>query len=129
MTLIPYRLTREFISTHPELTFVHSRCYWPNIYVGPNLICKGLSNCYGVPVRWKLCKSSGYFQDSQLGAITKAIDDALAVIPAGARVILFPKIGSGDSRMHILAPKAWAYMMERLNAIKSPDYAYDYRYQ
>ena len=129
MTLIPYRLTREYIITHPEWTFIHSRCYWPNIYIGPSLVCRDLHNCYGIPVRWKLCKSSGYFQDSQLGAITKAIDDAIEAIPAGARIALFPKIGNGDSRMHILAPKAWAYMMERLNAIKSPNYAYDYHYQ
>lgn len=129
MTLIPYRLTREYISQHPELIFVHSRCYWPNIWVGPSLICRGLDNCYGVPVRWKLCKSSGYFQDSQLGAITSALEAAISQIPTDRPVVLFPKIGNGDSRMHILAPKAWAYMMERLNAIKSPDYAYDYHYQ
>lgn len=124
--VIPYRLSREYIISHPELVFVHSRCFWPTIFVGPSEVCRGLNNCYGVPVRWKLCKSSGLFQDSQLGAITTAIEEAVAAIPTDRPVILFPKIGNGDSRMSTLAPKAWAYLMSKLNAIKYPHYTYNY---
>lgn len=129
MILIPYRLTREYIKQHPELIFIHSCCWWPNSEVGPALVCKGLSNCYGVPVRWKLCKSSGYFSDQQQSEIYRIIDESLAKIPCTNPVILFPKIGNGDSRMHKFAPKCWQYMMDKLNAIKSLDYKYDYAKQ
>jgi hypothetical protein len=128
MIVVPYRISREYIISHPELVFVHSRCFWPNIWVGPSLICKGLDNCYGVPVRWKLCKSSGYFQDSQQESIEAALKEAIAQIPTTCPVILFPKIGNGDSRMNIFAPRCWAYMMQQLNAIKG-EYRYDYSAQ
>jgi len=54
-----------------------------------------------------------------------ALEEAFAAIPSDRPIILFPKIGNGDSRMHKLAPLCWAYMMNHLNAIKA-EYRYDY---
>lgn len=127
MLQVPYKLTREYILSHPEINFVHSRCYWPAFCAGPCELCKGLNNCYGIPVRWKYCKSSGYFSDSQRESIIPAIDKAIEAIPCGDKpIVLFPKIGNGNSRMHIIAPICWQYMMDKLNAIKSQDYTYVY---
>lgn len=123
--LIPYRIHREYIEAHPELTFVHSCCVFRALCVGPAAVCKGLPNCYGIPVRWKLCKSSGYFSDNQERDIKNAIDQAVSAVPRDKPIILFPKIGNGDSRMHKLAPLCWAYMMNHLNSIKA-EYRYDY---
>lgn len=123
---IPAKLTRKFIQEHPFLTFVHSHNAWENVWTGPASICKGLSNCYGVPVRWRLCKSSGYFQDAQISLIKDFIDKAIAKIPRGDPIILFPKIGNGDSRMHILAPLSYKYLHAELDKIKTPDVKYIY---
>jgi hypothetical protein len=80
-----------------------------------------------VPVRWKLCKSSGYFSDNVTEEIKKMLDEAIAEIPTTkGPIILFPKIGNGASQMHKFAPKSYQYMMDKLNAIKSKDYKYAY---
>lgn len=128
MILIPNRrISREFIIEHPNCLFIHSKPYWPVAPLGPAQVCAGLSNCFGIPVRWRYCKSSGYFGDYAVTDIKRFVDEAIAAIPKDGRpIILFPKIGNGDARMHVFAPKAWAYMMEKLNAIKSKDYRYDY---
>lgn len=125
MITIPARLTREYIAEHPEWTFVHSRCYWPDIYAGPSELCKGLSNCYGVPVRWKLCRSSGYFSDNQRDTIIPAIDEAIALIPRDRPILLFPKIGCGESRMIVLAQKCYIHLHAELSKIKA-EFKYDY---
>lgn len=129
MILIPHRISREYIIQHPDFIFVHSRCFWRNQKAGPSAICDGLSNCFGVSVRWKLCKSSGYFSDSQEPQIKSIIDADIEAIPRSTTVILFPKIGNGASQMNRFAPKCWAYMMQQLNNIKSSNYAYDYTAQ
>jgi len=125
MITIPARLTREFIIQHPEYSFVHSRCYWPGQCVGPCELCAGLENTYGVPVRWKLCKSSGYFSDNQRDIIMPAIDEAIAAIPRTRPIVLFPKIGCGQSRMIVFAPKCYVYLHKKLDEIKA-DFKYQY---
>lgn len=125
MVTIPFRIKREFIQLHPEYNFVFPHNFWENTWVGPSAECKDLSNCFGVPVRWKLCKSSGYFSDTQETAIMKKIDEMIARIPSDKPVILFPKIGNGDSRMHIFAPKCYKYLHDKLAAIAHP-VKYDY---
>lgn len=87
--------------------------------VGPAGICQGLHNCFGVPVRWSLCKSSGYFQDSQREEIIKQIDKAIAAIPRDKPVIAFPKIGNGNSRMYTFAPIAYAHLKKQIEAIET----------
>jgi len=118
--VIPYYITREFITDHPEWTFVHSTDFWDNQKVGPALVCQGLSNCYGVPVRWRLCKSSGYFSDNAEEQIKQKIDEMIGRIPLSRPVILFPKIGSGHSMMYKFAPRCFAYLQQRLKAIATP---------
>lgn len=125
MITIPARLTREFIEKHPEWTFVHSTNAWFSQRVGPASICRGLSNCYGIPVRWSLCKTSGYFQDSQRELIIPLIDETIAKIPADKPIILFPKIGNGHSRLATLAPKVYAHLSAALAKIATP-VKYDY---
>jgi len=105
MITIPARITREFIEAHPQYNFVYPTNLWHTQRVGPAKICAGLANCFGVPVRWSLCKSSGYFQDSQFEQLKDAIDLDIAAIPKDKPLVLFPKIGSGHSRMHVLAHK------------------------
>jgi hypothetical protein len=78
-----------------------------------------------VSVRWKLCKSSGYFSDNQRDIIIPAIDRDIAAIPRDKPILLFPKIGAGDSRMLIFAPKCYMHMHEQLDAIKA-GFKYDY---
>lgn len=125
MITIPARLTREFIIQHPEWTFVHSKCYWPGQCVGPCEICQGLDNCFGVVVRWKLCKSSGYFSDNQRDIIMAEIDRNIAEIPRDKPIVLFPKIGCGQSRMIVFAPKCYVYLHKKLDEIKA-EFKYDY---
>lgn len=117
ITTIPYYITREYIQAHPDWNFIHSTNFWNNQTVGPAAICAGLDNCYGVPVRWRLCKSSGYFQDAQREEIIKQIDKMIDVIPLDKPLIPFPKLGNGDSRMYVFAPIAYAHLKKRLDAI------------
>lgn len=127
MLIIPAQLTREYIIRHPDIIFVHSKPHFPVVPCGPAAVCKGLSNCYGVPVRWRYCKSSGYFSDNFWLELKRFIDAAIAEIPRDGRpIVLFRKIGNGDSQMHRFAPKSWTYMMEQLNAIKS-EVIYEYK--
>lgn len=125
MIVIPARLTREFVEKHPEWNFVYSTNYWHTQRVGPAKVCAGLANCFGVPVRWTLCKSSGYFQDSQFDQLRIQIDNDVAAIPRDKPIILFPRIGSGHSRMHMLAPKTFDYLQLQLRLIAAP-VVYDY---
>jgi hypothetical protein len=125
MIIIPAYISREFIEAHPEWNFVYPTNFWQTQRVGPALICTGLPNCFGVPVRWTLCKSSGYFQDAQFDQLKTQIDLDIAEIPRDKPIVLFPKIGCGNSRMHILAPKTYLYLHEELDKIAA-EVVYDY---
>ena len=123
--VIPIYIKREFIQNNPQFTFVHSADYWNKLRVGPAGVCAGLPNCFGVAVRWRLCKSSGYFSDSNRDIIMARIDKDIAKIPRDKPIILFPKIGSGHSLMYKFAPICFKHLSDELNKIKA-EYKYDY---
>ena len=119
MIQIPNRITREFIQAHPELTFVFSCDVHKKSFFGQSYHAFGESNAYPVPVMWKACKSSGFFQNSQYSEIIKSIDEHLEKIPRDKPIIVFPKIGKGHSRMYV-------YLINKLDSIKHKDIVVNY---
>lgn len=85
--------------------------------------CK--DKCFRVCVRWKQCRSSGYFNDNALDEIKEEIDACIKRIPRdGKPIIPFPKIGEGNSQMKWYAPKSYDYLMSEINKIKYQNIIY-----
>ena len=121
--IIPARITESFVIAHPEYIFLYGYDVASKGALGQCVVCVGHKNCFPIPTCWKMCKSSGYFQDSQYKEICNQINLALLSIPQQNNPIIipFPKIGCGASRMKEFAPKAFAYLQERLSKIQYPN--------
>lgn len=116
---IPKRLTHDFILDNENLIFIYSTASVHNYPLGQASICASHNNCYGIPVRKSLCKSSGYWSDNIYDTIVDDIDDAIKLIPRDDRhIIVIPKIGYGASRLFEFGPKVLAYINRELDKIK-----------
>lgn len=130
--VIPHRIKNSFIREHQNYIFIYGYDVAEKGALGQVVECVGEPNCLPVWTRWKGCKSSGYFQDSQFSEIKNGIDicidgiKILANTKPNMPIIPFPKIGEGASRMKELAPKCFKYLTERLNLIKYPNIKIDY---
>lgn len=112
------KLTREDIERSPGVTFIYSSTVHREVPHGQASVCIGNPNCFRVPVRWSLCKSSGYFNDNALIDIKIEIDVAISKIPRDKQIVILKRIGEGASRMNEFAPKAYEYLHEQLNKLK-----------
>ena len=119
--IIPHYVTRTFIQSHLEYNFVFSFDVAGKSFFGQANECYGEPNAYPVPVRWKGCKTSGYFSDAQYIDICEQIDIAISRIPNGPPVIVLRKIGEGASRMNEFASKSFEYLKQKLNEICYPN--------
>lgn len=120
---IPLPITTKFIKEHPDWIFVYSGATKVESHHGQGAVCWECDNATDAPVRWSMCKSNGYFNDNQFDDIKFEIDmrmDAINRLFKGSIIVVFPKIGLGDSRMREYAPKAHAYLMEQLRDIAYP---------
>lgn len=115
--LIPRRITRDFILSNKNLTFLVGCSVHNEPFRGAALECKGLENCFGIPVRWSMCKSSGYFNDGHSKDIEIELLVALSKLPDNCILVPFPKIGLGASRMAEFAPKTFKLMNYNLKKI------------
>ena len=122
MIIIPYHPSRDFLSTHPYIFVFGSSVHNPKPF-GQARNALGLPNCFGIPTRWSYCRSNGYFSDGSFIDIKIEIDVAISKIPVddGRPIIVFRKIGEGNSRMLEFAPKSHKYLLEQLDKIKSKD--------
>lgn len=122
---IPIR--RTFIQKNRNLIFLYSFDVVGKSFFGQSYEAHGEENSFGIPVMWKACKSSGFFQSSQFDKIKIELDNAFSKIPIDGRYIIpFPKIGQGHSRFFEFCPKGFKYMMDSLDIIKHPNIVYTY---
>ena len=125
--IIPLPIKESFIKQHQELIFVYAYDVARKGALGQCVVAIGNSNCYPVSTMWKSCKSSGYFQDGQDDLIEAHWRDEIgSIIKDGRLIILFPKIGMGNSRMQDFAPKLLKKLQSELNKIKWKEYEYGY---
>lgn len=120
---VPRRLTPEYITEQANnIIFVYSTALGGPYALGQARVCLGRDNCYGVPVRKTLCKSSGYWNDNITDSVLPFIDAAIDKIPRDDKrpIYVIPNIGCGASRFKEFAPSTWKYVMERLSRIASP---------
>lgn len=126
--IIPSRITRAFIRTHPEYTFLYSSTVHKEVPHGQASECMGEENVQRVPVRWSLCKSSGYFNDNALRDISVELRVAISLAEddynIGKIIIPFPKMGQGASRMMEFAPRAFDLMNRLVDKIKYQNIVY-----
>lgn len=113
------KLTREDIERSPGVTFIYSSTVHREVPHGQASVCIGNPNCFRVPVRWSLCKSSGYFSDSQMRDIKIEIDVAISKIPLDKPLYVLGRIGEGASRMSEFAPNSWKYLMDSIYMLEA----------
>lgn len=121
---IPLPITTEFIQKHQQYLFIYGGAARCDSHNGQASVCHPCNNTWDIPTRWSMCKSSGYFNDGQFDDIKWAIDASLEVVKRRSKheaIIVFPKIGLGASRMKEFAPRAHAYLMEKLREIAYPN--------
>ena len=125
MIVLPWRISRTFIQNHNEWLFIYSFDVAGKGIFGQAWIAHNEPNTLPVYVCWKMCKSSGYFSDSQLLEINSINDRALEVIrergPSYKAIIPIRGIGIGHSRMSEFAPKAFEYLQKLLQSVSTPD--------
>jgi hypothetical protein len=122
---IPAFITREFVQSHlGDYIFIYSSPLNLNSSTGQRasiLDC----NCYPVPVRDKMCKSSGYWTDATLFLNCTFIESWLKDVPEDwCPVIPFPNIGAGGSRLITSAPLTYKFLHEELAKIKYGNIVY-----
>lgn len=121
---IPRIIRRDFIRNHETLYYF--------LYSAPVSLAKSYGQiaeildtcCYPVPTRWKLCRSSGFFNDNEFDDVSELIDSWLNDVPKDRPVIPFLNIGCGGSRMRDLAPKLYAHLVKEIDKIKYPHIVY-----
>lgn len=130
MIIVPYRVYRKYVKEHPELFFVYGHDFYNHGFFGQAFDLHGESNTHFVCTCWKMCKTSGFFSDSDLDRINQINDINIALIKAiadGRPIIVLNKIGRGYSRMFEFAPKAYKYLMSKLEEIKHKDVKWNYK--
>lgn len=123
---IPSYITRDFIRAHKdEYIFLYSCPVNMNKVTGQMGEILG-DCCYPIPVREKMCKSSGYWSDQTYDDNIETIDTWIKDIPTntGKPIIPFPHIGSGGSRLKEFAPLTFKYLREAIAKIAYPNIIY-----
>lgn len=118
---IPRRIDRVYITAHPNYLFVYSSAENVPYYMGQASEGEGNNNAYPVPVRFSLCRSSGYWSDNSFSDHKETVDYWLKDIPKDGRPIIpFPMIGNGASRLKEFAPRLHAYIHSEIKKIAYP---------
>ena len=118
---IPTWLTRDFIRAHPEIIFVFGDNLRETGNAGQAGVCRGMTNCYGVPSKKLPCmKDEAFYRDVEFELINKpSIDTAIAKIPLDGRFIyVIPNIGKGFAQCDWRAPLTFKYLTEQLTKLE-----------
>jgi hypothetical protein len=127
--LLPYRITRRFIQSHPEWIFLYGCDYANKSFFGQSYSAFNEPNAFPIPTLLKVCNSSSdkRWRDSDFEDVKKKIDERISNVPRDGRPIIpFPKIGMGDSDMFKCAPALFNYMQEEIKKIAYPFIEIDY---
>lgn len=129
--IIPGRIYRKFIQSHPEYIFIYGCDYFNKSFFGQSNHAFGEPNAFGVPTIYKICASGiHFFDDGMFDFFKGIIDERIGKIPTGEKPIIpFPKIGCGYSEMDRKAPKLYNYLKSKIDTIKYPNIEYDYNFQ
>lgn len=123
--IIPHRVNREFVQSHPKWIFVYSNDHARHGAEGMCWHFVGEPNAFQVSTCVKKCLNSRYFNDNNPEHL-KWVDEDIDAIPLDrGPILVIPRIGLGCSRMKELAPKLYAHMWARLKKIKA-EYTVDY---
>ena len=127
--ICPWRIPRTFIQEHREYAFLYSTNVFRQSYFGQAFSAAGEPNSFGIPVRFRFCKSnaSSYFSDDQFeSSIKQIIDEAFALVPLDKPIIPLHGIGTGSSELNRRAPKTFAYIHKRISEIQYPNIKWNY---
>jgi len=123
MLIVPLPITRDFIRANPDWTFVYSTNVYHTSSYGQAAVAANEPNTIGIPVRFRFCRSnaSSYFNDDMFNDVTKPILDKVlaSIAERGGIIVVFPKIGEGDSRLKEKAPRTFQYIREELAKLHS----------
>lgn len=114
-----------FKATKKLVTVERCRKHPETIYLfGDNLIGKGKAgqavirdepNAFGVPTkRYPNMEDRSFFTDDEFEENKRLIEEALAKIPEGSRVIVPKQIGCNLAQLPMRAPKTYAFLCELL---------------
>lgn len=130
--IIPHYINKEFLELHKnDLYFVYAVTAIASIAAGQGTHAHYYEHCYGVPTKFRNCKSDGaaFFHDSKFDLMIKPlIDRAIASIPRDKPIIVYPKIGRGCADLPNRAPLCYEYLMNELTLIATP-YKIDYTFR
>lgn len=115
---IPRRITRDFIKAHSQYHFLYSTSYLKTPNYGQSKEAHNLVNTTGIPLRYSLCQSSGYFSDNIKTIRNLIIQPALDRIPSDKIIIPFPRMGEGRSRFKEFCIGHWTWLMEEIDRVK-----------
>lgn len=124
---IPTFITRSFIKKHEnDYIFLYSCC--ANVEKTTGQAGEVLdSNCWGIRIRWSMCKSNGFFQGYDIVAAKMIQDDldyARYVADNKKPIIPFPNMGEGGSKLSSCAPELFKILKEGLESIRYGNIVY-----
>lgn len=127
MIILPYHISRTFVTMHREWTFIFSQDYAGKGCFGQAWAAHGEPNAFPVPVLLKICLSQTdrWFNDNNYDEHKKQIDEKIAAIPRNNPIVPFRNIGGGHSELRRRAPLLYSYLMSEIKKIAAP-HQYDY---
>lgn len=121
MILVPRYISRKFIQSHPEWIFLYGSDEAERGAFGQMWEAYDEPNTIPIYTCVKMCRSSGYYQDSMADRIRKVNTNQIQkALQTGKPIIPFPKIGEGYSRMKEFAPRTFSWLRKEIDKIQAP---------
>ena len=128
MIKLPIRISRKFVTEHPDWIFIYGNDYFQKGCLGQAWEFANEPNTFRVPTLYKYCANPVFFTDSNFDEWSYRIKCEIDVINVLDKPkIVVRKIGEGCSRMKELAPRLFEYMTNRLKQVATPT-EIDYRW-
>ena len=118
---LPFYISRRFIQSHKEWTFLYGNDYYRKGCLGQAWEFAQEENTIAIPTCNKLCPSSStkYWQDGMYDTVIPYFEFAFAdAVKRGKPIIPCRKIGEGCSRLKEMSPNLFRYMHKQLDEIK-----------
>ena len=128
MIKLPIRISRKFVTEHPDWIFIYGNDYFQKGCLGQAWEFANEPNTFRVPTLYKYCANPVFFTDSNFDEWSWKIAESVEKLPRYDKpIIVVRKIGEGCSRMKELSPRLFQYMNEVLQNIATPT-EIDYRW-
>lgn len=129
MLTIPLYLTRDFVRSRPDVTFIFEMTQTRLKHCGPTKDMEGLSNTFWIPTKVKCCMDeSAFFTDALSGVYEDLLDSVYApefqreCAREGAIIVPDPQIGITDwsGSLRRISPKCFAALNKFIAARQTP---------